>query len=659
MRYNFFAVLLLTVVSTLAGCWMSSESPTKSLSEPAKERATPRQDRVGRQKELSVSDDPRRAYKGVFRNIDPSVNYVGDENCAQCHDALCHSFHEHPMGRSAILAGSDGLELMDPEAKNPFHVGPYTLSVEKHDTGMTHRMEVNLPDGESLAPLEIPVSVAVGSGTRGRSYLTIEGDTVWQSPISWFSTNSRWDVSPGFDIGNSTQRQVVSECLYCHVNSHEAIQGSFNRYRDPISKVQLAIGCERCHGPGELHSRERSALSQPVAKGEIDTSIVNPAHLSESLQMAICAQCHLSGKERVLRRGRSFTEFRPGLPIELFVTAFLASPDAPFRNAAVSHFDQSALSKCRSAMGKPLICTTCHDPHRVPDEDEEVGFYNTTCNACHETRACSATDSLRQTKNDSCIACHMPSDASSNIPHTSFTDHRILRQPEKLDPRKPIESTEVPLIPYGDPTIIGAPELERDLGIALSRFANRQPATSPFRSAALSNARSRLMISLQRWQDDIPAWIALGEAELNSGRVEQAVQAAQGALQAGGDREDVLAMMAIIAEATGDTEFSVQALDQLISLVPESQDYLAKRMRTSVAAADWNRAEKYCDALLKINPAHPSGHVVLAMVLYNKGKQTEGLSALETAKLLATTPQQRASFQKWFDGFVAYRSQRK
>lgn len=675
MRTIFFAALVLSFISTLAGCWMSTESsvsdaskaskqvdendhpatPDKNTSKPATQRERASLDRTVGQVETPIGD-PRRTYAGIFRNIDPSVTYVGDENCAQCHDSLCRSFHEHPMGRSAILAGSDGLEGMDSEAMNPFQLGAYSFSIEKHADGMMHRVDVHLPDGESLAPHEIPVSVAVGSGTRGRSYLTIVGNTVWQSPISWFSKKSRWDVSPGFDIGNSTQRKVVSECLYCHVNSHEAMEGSINRYRDPTRAIQLAIGCERCHGPGELHARERTASTQTVAKGEIDTSIVNPAHLSESLQMAICAQCHLSGKERVLRRGRSLSEFRPGLPIELFFTASLASPEAPFRNAAVSHFDQSALSKCRSATGTPLTCTTCHDPHRVPNDDEVVGFYNSKCVSCHETQACSATASLRQAKEDNCIACHMPSDASSNIPHTSFTDHRIFREPEKLV-QMPLEGTEVPWIPYGDASVAGAPELERDLGIALSRFASRQPANTPFHKAALSNARSRLMSSLQRWPDDVPAWIALGEAELNAGRIGQAVQAAQGALQVGRDREDVLAMMAVIAETTGTTEFSVQALDRLVAIVPESQDYLNKRMRTSVAAADWMSAEKYCNALLAINPVHPTGNVVLAMVLYNQGKQSEGLKAFETAKLLATTPQQQASFQAWFDGFLAYRSQ--
>ncbi len=635
-------------------------SPTDSLvgnqPDQAPERPDQPPERVVRSEDAKPID-PRVSYTGIFRNIDPAVQYVGDENCAQCHADLCTTFHQHPMGRSAIIAGSDTLEHYDAEAMNPFQVGPYELTVVKQEGGMLHRVAANLPNGEKVSAVDVPVTIAIGSGTRGRSYLNIDGDVVWQSPISWYSTNARWDVSPGFDLGYATQRPIVTECLYCHVNQHEAVDGSFNTYRDPINALQLAIGCERCHGPGELHARERMELSSTMAAGEIDTSIVNPAHLTESLQTAICAQCHLSGKERILRRGRSFDEFRPGLPIEQFITAFLAHPDAPVLNKAVSHFDQSALAKCRSAAGSPLMCTTCHDPHRVPEEQAMIGFYNRTCNNCHQTQTCSESEPVRFAKNDNCIGCHMPSDPSSNIPHTSLTDHRILRSPEKRESPIPYSRTEIPLIAFGDKTLVAPEELNRDLGIALSRFATRQPAESPLRSEAITLARTRLLSSLQRWPDDIPAWMSLGDIELKAGNLEQAVVASQGAIRAGKSREDVLSMVATVADTTGTFDLSLKALDRLLTIVPTSQDYLIKRMLGSVAAARWNDAERDCKALLEINPAHPSGHVVQGMILHGDGQKEEGRAEFEKGLLLTTTPQQRASFQTWFDRFVAYREQ--
>ena len=50
-------------------------------------------------------EDPRVAYAGIFRNVHPDVKYLGDENCKKCHEEICTTFHAHPMGRSASVAG--------------------------------------------------------------------------------------------------------------------------------------------------------------------------------------------------------------------------------------------------------------------------------------------------------------------------------------------------------------------------------------------------------------------------------------------------------------------------------------------------------------------------------------------------------------------------
>ena len=42
------------------------------------------------------------------------------------------------------------------------------------------------------------------------------------------------------------------KCLFCHCNAVEPVADTLNRYRPPLFRGH-AIGCERCHGPGELH----------------------------------------------------------------------------------------------------------------------------------------------------------------------------------------------------------------------------------------------------------------------------------------------------------------------------------------------------------------------------------------------------------------------
>ena len=50
--------------------------------------------------------DPRLTFDTPFRNARPGIDYVGDAACAVCHQKIDQSYHQHPMGRSAVL-GTD------------------------------------------------------------------------------------------------------------------------------------------------------------------------------------------------------------------------------------------------------------------------------------------------------------------------------------------------------------------------------------------------------------------------------------------------------------------------------------------------------------------------------------------------------------------------
>src|SRR5207302_405536 len=93
----------------------------------------------------------------------------------------------------------------------------------------------------------------------------------------------------------------------------------------------FAIGCQRCHGPGELHVASRGT--------EKDT-IVNPRHLEPALREAVCEQCHLEGEVRLVRHGRGLDDFRPGLPMELFWSVFLPTSETGEGPKAVGHVEQ-------------------------------------------------------------------------------------------------------------------------------------------------------------------------------------------------------------------------------------------------------------------------------------------------------------------------------
>ncbi len=88
-------------------------------------------------------------------------------------------------------------------------------------------------------------------------------------------------------------------------------------------------------------------------------------------------------------------------------------------------------SACFRGTNGQMRCTTCHDPHFVPQPDEKAEFYRERCNRCHAEHGCSLPLEEREQPPalNSCIHCHMPVVGSSDIPHTSQSDHRVLRDP--------------------------------------------------------------------------------------------------------------------------------------------------------------------------------------------------------------------------------------
>ena len=184
-----------------------------------------------------------------------------------------------------------------------------------------------------------------------------------------------------------------------------------------------AIGCERCHGPGEIHARR-----QELVDGK-DLTIVNPRHLEPGLRMAVCEQCHLLSDHRVDRLDRDTFDYRPGLPLAAFFAVYGRSEERG--NAAVGQVEQMKASRCYRESDGRLDCVSCHDPHQVPPPQEKTSYFRQRCLECHEQSGCKLTkaDRLAQTRDDNCVQCHMPRSKSVDIVHTATTDHRILRVP--------------------------------------------------------------------------------------------------------------------------------------------------------------------------------------------------------------------------------------
>src|SRR5262249_25055087 len=269
------------------------------------------------------------------------------------------------------------------------------------------------------------VQFALGSGTRGITYLIERDGFLFQSPIAWFAQQHRWDISPGYAGPNQRpnfERAIQRECLFCHTSKVRSVAGTLNRYEPPIFESH-AIGCERCHGPGALHAT-RGEYAGP------DLTIVNPARLAPALRESVCQQCHLQGWFRFPRAGRDSFDFRPGLPLHRFLAVFVRKEGNPARMKLIGQLEQMEASRCYRESRGHLRCISYHDPHRTPPTATKAEYYRGRCLQCHERQGCALPAAQRRSRGpgEDCVACHMPRPAVADIPHAVTTDHRIPRK---------------------------------------------------------------------------------------------------------------------------------------------------------------------------------------------------------------------------------------
>jgi hypothetical protein len=582
------------------------------------------------------------AYDGPFRNVDPAVQYVAEERCAACHEDKARTYARHPMGRSILTMTRAELPFIDSPHHNPFDaLGSRFLVESVRDQVKQRRMRLD-SSGHVVAALEWTVDYVIGSGAKGYSYLTDRDGYVFQTPLSWYAHKQRWDLSPAFGAPLLTGRPVVPECLFCHANKARYQEGSINRYAQPVFEGH-AIGCQRCHGPGEVHvaARERKD-SIPEA---IDYTIVNPGHLERPLREAVCEQCHLEGEVRVVRHGRGIYDFRPGMPLEAFWSVFVQSTDTGEGQKAVGHVEQMYLSGC--FRGGSLGCTSCHDPHERVPAAERVPYYRERCLQCHRQQGCSLPldDRLRRSPGDSCIECHMPAYGAADIPHTASTDHRILRGGQPVTPKgaPPDARDKRPVVSfYRGRAGIPEQEDERDLALAEVRWVLSG------RSGTLARVLPALEAAGRRDANDLAAREAVGHVLALQERRAEALAAYEGVLAVAPDREPALVGAASMAEVLAKTDAAILYWRRAVAANPWIADYRRSLVLLLVKNEAWDEARPECQAWVRLDPTNAEARSNCVLCLLAAGQKEEARA--EFARIEALAPSNlvelRARFQK-------------
>jgi hypothetical protein len=377
----------------------------------------------------------------VYASLQEETTYVGMETCRSCHADIYESFIQTGMGQSFDRASrkkssanfSNHAPVYDRYSDLWYY--PFWLQ----DT--LYIREYRLQGSDTVYQRTERIDYIIGSGQHTNSHLIERHGYLFQAPLTFYTQSQRWDLAPGFEHGNNSRfsRLIGLECITCHNAFPVFVPGSENKY----VHLPSGIDCERCHGPGSQHVKEKQAGKTVDITRQIDYSIVNPSKLPIDLQFDICQRCHIQGNA-VLNENKSFLDFRPGMRLSdvmnVFMPVYSGSED---EHIMASHAERLKMSRCylvtkeKISSGpttslKPyehgLTCITCHNPH-VSVKKTRAEEFNAACLKCHSsekhTHGCTAPVQALEKETFNCIKCHMPASGTTDIPHVRITDHYI------------------------------------------------------------------------------------------------------------------------------------------------------------------------------------------------------------------------------------------
>jgi Tetratricopeptide repeat len=518
--------------------------------------------------------------------------HVGSLACAECHKEIYNKYAQTGMGRSMSRVTPEILKAL-----------PSSGSIEDKNSGL--HFDVYAPDGKLFqSEYELDsdgkeifrdtrqVEWIIGAGENGLGGLVRHGDYVFQAPLSFYSKAQRWELSPGYELGNSGfNRPILPGCISCHSGRPDPIPEGNGHFGNPPFS-ELAIGCENCHGPGLAHMLAHQVEFESD-QGH-DSSIVNPSALTPALANNICMSCHQTGDVRVLKPGKDYRDFRPGAPLDDTLSILMVPPkrESPPQQDLLEHYYSMTLSKCYRASAEKLSCISCHDPHVEPTRAEAPEYFKKKCMACHTDKSCTLPLQVREHQQpaDDCAGCHMQKRDVREISHSSITNHRILTRPNEPFPEIAFQQT-TPALPdlihlNPAPGRKGTPPPALVLLQAYGELVEKHPEYLTRYYAILDQ--------LERTDSNDPlVQGALGNRDLHAGKYQEAVEHLQHAIKGGATKTVLYTDLAdslvkldraseavqILKQAADRDPFNAELRKQLIVQLIQVKDYANARVQ--------------------------------------------------------------------------------
>jgi Flp pilus assembly protein TadD len=611
----------------------------------------------------------RLAARGWTVTGGAAPGYVDDRACELCHAGIYDSYQDVAMSKAFYPPAEDRIiEALD----RTFHHEPsgryYEMSFA--DGGYRFRRYQLDAAGEQINLLEQDVDWILGSGNHSRTYLfKTPGGELFQLPLAWYTQTDSWGMAPGYDspFHLGVQRMVRRECMFCHnafpdVAVGSDVFGAPHRFPDELPS---GLGCQRCHGPGALHTE--IALSGNI--GLAPAAIVNPGKLDPRRRDDVCYGCHLQPSVAlagVRRFGRADYSFRPGQALADYKVQIDVVEEGLERGERFEinhHPYRLEQSRCFTESAGKLGCLTCHDPHRKVPAAERASWYRARCLGCHEL---AETTAHATTEPEDCVSCHMPERRTQDVVRVTMTDHRIQRGPlgpeltAPLAERKPIITDAMSLYPDRQPaghlaetyraaTVIRAdgganaeavarleqllaasplPQLEPWLNLAKGQLAHGQPAAFEATARAI----------FERAPDHPLALEWLGLARAREGRTDEAIALLRRAAASDLPRAESHFNLGVLLTGAGRYAEALAALGRALEIRPTLSSawfYLGKANtgldRLQEASAAYRRT-------LAIDPSLDRAYVAVGDTLLALGRRTAALRYLRHGTQAARDP---------------------
>ena len=332
-------------------------------------------------------------------------DYAGSQTCASCHKDISEKHMNTGHYRTSQPASGELIIGSFEKEHNSFAFSEWEkIRMEKKEYGY-YQTEYSMGKERRKGKFDI----VVGSGKKGQSYLSWKYNSLIQLPVTYFTPESTWSSSPGFNPQKIVfNRVVTSRCLECHSTYFQTISAK-DKHPEEFDKNNILYGvdCERCHGPGKEHVSFHTA-NPNQKQGKY---IVNTGKLSRQKNLDMCALCH-SGRLNKLQPSFSF---QPGDNLKDFFESASAPPDQPF-GMDVHGNQLGMLSQSKCFISSDMTCGSCHNAHEK--EQNKIQIFSDRCSNCHtgtNNKVCKLLKTEGSIINTNCIDCHMPFQPSQSI----------------------------------------------------------------------------------------------------------------------------------------------------------------------------------------------------------------------------------------------------